>query len=247
MTAIIVDDEKKGRETLLKMVEKYCPELEVKGMAASVEEAHALIVEHQPHIVFLDIEMPGEDGFALLEKFEVVPFHVVFVTAYDHYALKAIKHNALDYLLKPIDMDDLQQVIVKLKKTPVSQLPPQRFDGVMAGRKLAYNSKLALPVKDGLIYLTVSDIIRIESDGSYSTFYTSDAKKYVVSRNLKEYEDALPVTHFFRSHKSHVINIYRVKKYLRTDGYFVEMEDGSVVEIARRKKDEFLQLMGELG
>lgn len=242
MRAIIVDDERKGRETLQKMLEKYCAEVKVLGMAASVEEAYQLATAHEPDIVFLDIEMPGEDGFALLEKFNPVPFHVIFVTAYDHYAIKAIKHQVLDYLLKPIDVDDLRQAMERIKNTPLKK-QAQKYEALMTTRVLGYNSRLALPVKDGLIYLMVSSIIRIESDGSYSTFYTEDGKKHVVSRNLKEYEDTLPATHFFRSHKSHIINIQRVKKYLRTDGYFVEMEDGSMVEISRRKKDEFLQMM----
>ncbi|HEY0031098.1 MAG TPA: LytTR family DNA-binding domain-containing protein [Bacteroidia bacterium] len=244
MKAIIVDDEKKGRETLCALINSYCKEVEVVATAANITEAHEQIKLHHPDVVFLDIEMPNGNGFDLLEKFEEIEFQVIFTTAYDHYAIKALKCHAFDYILKPIDIDELRQAVENLANTDRKAIAKKELESIRS-RKLDLTGRLGLPIKDGIVYLPVSDIIRVESDGSYSTFYTTDAKKYVISRNLKEFEDLLPAKEFFRSHKSHLINIKKVKKYVRTDGYFVEMEDGSVVEIARRKKDEFLQIMTE--
>lgn len=246
MNAIIVDDEKKGREILKKLLENYCPEVHIKASASSADEAYKSIRKHHPDIVFLDIEMPNGNGFYLLEKFNTIPFRVIFTTAYDNYAIKAIKHRAFDYLLKPIDIDELKTAVANVKKVAATTTVKHTYTDVLSEFRLKINSRIALPVKEGSIYLTVADIVRVASDGSYSVFYTGEGKKYVVSKNLKVYESLLPATEFFRVHKSHLINIKKVKKYLNTDGYFAEMEDGSVVEISRRKKDEFLQLMNTL-
>jgi two-component system, LytTR family, response regulator len=246
MNAILVDDEKKGRETLNKLLETYCPEVNVVAMASNADEAYDLIKRHSPDLVFLDIEMPNGNGFYLLEKFDNVLFHVIFTTAYDNYAIQAIKHHALDYLLKPIDIDELKATIYQVKKISPSPSIKNHYADFLSQHRLQFPGRIALPIKDGSVFLSISDIIRIASDGSYSIFYTSDGRKYVVSKHLKEYETLLPAKEFFRAHKSHLINIKKVKKYLRTDGYFAEMEDGSMVEISRRKKDEFLQIMSEV-
>jgi two-component system, LytTR family, response regulator len=247
MTAILIDDEKKGREILHKLLQNYCPEVNVSGMAANADEGYELILKHKPDVVFLDIEMPNSNGFDLLERFDKVAFQVIFTTAFDSYAIKAIKHHALDYLMKPIDIDELQQAVANAKKMLQSKEPDTRYGALLDSRKPVAGSRLPLTIKDGIVYLQISDILRIESDGGYSTFYASGGQKYLVSKNLKEYEELLPPGLFFRVHKSHLINIRKVRKYLRTDGHFVEMEDGALVEISRRKKDEFLQVMNEQG
>jgi len=242
MKAIIIDDEQKGREILQKLIEQYCDnDLEIVAVASNVIDAFKLIGFHKPQLIFLDIEMPGGNGFSLLDKFSTTDFKVIITTAFDDYAIKAIKHHAFDYLLKPIDIDELVQAVASVKAA-ISRETADKKE-LPALQRLSLSSRLALPVKDGIFYLIVSDIMRVESDGGYSTFHTGDGKKYVVSKNLKEYEDLLPEKEFFRVHKSHLINIKKVKKYIRTDGNFIEMEDGSIVEIARRKKDEFLQMM----
>lgn len=248
MKIIIIDDEQKGRESLHKLLEMYCKEVDVVAMASNAEEAYQLIVSHKPQIVFLDIEMPGGDGFSLLDKFPERDFKVVMTTAFEDYAIKAVKHQAFDYLLKPIDIDELVFAIDTARKDLERNAPVQPFgpeNGSCAVQRLNYNGRVALPVRDGIFYLMVSDIVRVESDGGYSTFFARDGAKYLVSKNLKDYEDLLPEKKFFRVHKSHLINMDKVRKFIRTDGNFIEMEDGSVVEIARRKKDEFLQLMSQ--
>jgi two-component system LytT family response regulator len=244
MKAIIIDDEKKGRDTLNLLIEKYCQDVKVVALAQSADEGYSLVKQHQPDVVFLDIEMPNGNGFSFLEKFDTINFKVIFTTAYDNYAIKAIKYHALDYILKPIDIDELKNAVESAKKF-IDKPAEGQIREFLVSRKLESDNKLGLPVKDGIAYVNVADIIRIESDGSYSTIYLTAAQKYVVSKNLKEYEDILPVSLFFRVHKSHIINIKRVKKYIRTDGAYVEMDDGSVVEISRRKKDDFLELMNQ--
>lgn len=246
MRAVIIDDEKKGRETLQKLLENYCREVEVAGMASNIDEGYELLKKQEPDVVFLDVEMPTGSGFELLEKFDEVPFQVIFTTAYDSYAVKAIKFHALDYLLKPIDIDELRAAVDNMQKLMLHKPSENRYTEFVTARKLEATGKIPLVVKEGIVYITVSEIVRIESDGGYSIFYTVGDKKYVASKNLKEYEDILPGKEFFRIHKSHLINMRKVKKFIRVDGYFVEMEDGSTVEIARRKKDEFLQMMNEL-
>ena len=247
MKAIIIDDEKKGRETLHSLIGSYCKGVEVLEMADNANTGYELIQKHSPDIVFLDIEMPNGNGFYLLEKFDEIKFQIIFTTAYEHYAIKAIKFHALDYLLKPIDIDELRIAVDNAKKNIQITPAKNRYSEFVTERKLLATGRIALPIKEGIVYLAISDIVRVESDGSYSTFYSMGDKKYVVSKNLGEYENLLPVSEFFRSHKSHLINIKKVKKFLKTDGNFVEMEDGSVVEISRRKKDNFFQLMNDLG
>lgn len=247
MKAIIIDDEKKGREILKSLIENYCKQVEVVAEAGSAKEGYDLIMEYHPDVVFLDVEMPNGDGFSLLERFEKIKFQIIFTTAFDDYAIKAIRFHALDYLLKPIDIDELRQAVNNVEEAiRAKQTPENKFNGLIQTRRLEHSGKLALPIKDGIVYLSISEIVRVESDGAYSIFYTDGGKKHLSSKNLGEYEEILPALGFFRVHRSHMVNVKKVKKFIRSDGNFIEMEDGSMVEIARRKKDEFLQLMNEI-
>lgn len=247
MKAIIIDDEKKGREILKSLIETYCEEVEIMAQAANAQQGYELILEHKPDVIFLDVEMPNGDGFSLLERFNEITFQIVFTTAFDDYAIKAIKFHALDYLLKPIDIDELRLAIENVRKELQSgKINENKYNGIIKSRKLENSGKLALPIKDGIIYLSVSEIVRVESDGAYSIFYTDHGKKHLSSKNLGEYEEILLGLGFYRIHRSHIVNVKKVKKFIRNEGTFVEMEDGSMVEIARRKKDEFLQMMNEI-
>jgi two-component system LytT family response regulator len=247
MKAIIIDDEKKGREVLKSLIENYCKQVEIIALASSANEGYELIGAHQPDVIFLDVEMPNGDGFSLLERFEEINFQIIFTTAFDDYAIKAIKFHALDYLLKPVDIDELRLAVANVEKILQSKQPLEnRYSELILSRKMEHSGKLALPIKDGIIYLSISEIVRVESDGAYSIFYTTCGKKYLSSKNLGEYEEILPALGFFRIHRSHMVNVKKVKKFIRGDGNFIEMEDGSQVEIARRKKDEFLQFMNEI-
>lgn len=244
LKAIIIDDEMAAIKTLNVLIEKHVPEVRVTGFASAGIKGISMIDELKPDIVFLDISMPDMSGFSLLQKLEHKDFHLVFTTAHEQYAIQAIKHHATDYLLKPIDADELKQAVQTIISQRQHTVPPKAEDNTT--RRLEMKSMIGLPIKEGLVYHQVSDIIWIGSQGNYCTFHIKDAGKYLVSKNIGEYEEILPAGEFFRAHKSYLINIRKVRKYIRTDGYFAEMEDGSVIEISRRKKDEFLGLMNEL-
>lgn len=240
MKACIVDDEKKGRDSLQHLLEENCKDVQVVGNAESVDSAYQLINKLQPDLVFLDVEMPQGSGFELLKRFEKVNFKTIFVTAHNHYAIKAIKFAAIDYLLKPVDVDELVAAVENAKRSS-GQLHLQ-YTGLFENLESNRTGKLAVPVKDGVAFVHPKDIIRLQADGSYTHIFTAGTK-YTASRNIKEYEDILHELRFFRAHNSHLINLEHVRHFSRVDGYFAIMSDGSSVEVARRKKDLFLQLM----
>ena len=237
----IVDDEKKGRDTLQKLLEVYCPSVEVIGHADSVNSAFQFINKEKPELVFLDIEMPQGSGFELLKRFEKIHFKTIFVTAHQHYAIKAIKFSALDYLLKPVDVDELVKAVNHAMDSNHQSYNSQ-YSGLLENIANGKAGKIALPVKEGMAFINPADIIRLEADGAYTQIYTV-TEKYTATKNIKEYEQLLQEFGFFRAHHSHLINLKFVKGFNRAQGYFAQMSDGSLVEVARRKKDQFLELM----
>lgn len=243
LKAVIIDDETAAINALQLLMKKHTPEVEVVGHATKAREGITLIETHSPDIVFLDVSMPDMSGFALLKEVGQYDFHLVFTTAHERFAIQAIKHQAADYLLKPIDIDELKTAVERILLAQNSG--NQRLVKPVALQRLQYSGRIALPVKEGVIYLPIADIVWVESDGNYSTFHTVESKKYLVAKNIGEYEQLLPDSEFFRAHKSHLLNIRKVKKFVRTDGYFAEMEGGARLEIARRKKEEFLQVMNK--
>lgn len=239
--ACIIDDEKKARDILQNLLEHYCKEVEIIGHADSVENGYHFILEHKPQLVFLDVEMPRGSGFELLKKFDVVPFKTIFVTAHNHYAIKAIKYAAIDYLLKPVDVDELI-IAVDRSLATLPSIINQQYAGLIESIDTNKTSKIAVPVKDGVSFIDPNDIIWMQADGSYTHIFTS-SDKFTATKNIKEYEDLLHDRGFFRVHNSYLINLKHVKHFSRVDGYFAIMIDGSQVEVSRRRKDQFLQLM----
>ncbi len=240
--AIIVDDEVKSRTTLKSLVERYCDEVDILGMAESVDQAIRLVKQKHPDLVFLDIEMPEKNGFEFLDKTPSGDFDVIFTTAYDSYALKAIKYSAADYLLKPIDIEELVEAVEKVRQNEKRHQNQDQFHLLLTSLKEAQKPKrIALPTGKGLQFIEIDNIIRLESEGSYTTFFIKDQSKIIASKNLKEYEDLLISHNFIRIHHSHIINVDFIKEYVRGDGNYVVMEDGTTVTISRRKKDEFLK------
>ena len=243
--ALIVDDEEFARENLRMIIEDYCPDVELIGCAASAEQARVLLQTETPHLVFLDIMMPGEDGFMFLQSLAVRNFHVVFTTAFRDYALKAIKENALDYLEKPIDIEELQKVVLRVraleeKKTPL--LTEDRVTRVL--ESIALNNtveKTVVPTKDGLAVLKNTEIIYLEADENYTTLHVVGGKKYVSSKGIKAFEEKLDPQMFFRLHKSFIINIaHHLKEFNRTEGNMAILSNGAQVPVSRRKLQEFL-------
>lgn len=246
--AIIVDDELGARESLSKMIEKNCKQIEVVAKVDSMLSAFEAITNKEPDLVFLDIEMPNGNAFDLLEKFKNINFNIIFTTAYDHYAIKAIKFSAIDYILKPIDPEELITAVKRFEaqrgqKESLDKQFKTLLSNVKPDNKL---KKVGIPDGDGLIFINLSDIIRCDSDGNYTFFILTSGKKIIASRTLGEYEQMFADDNFFRIHRSHLINLEHVKKYIKGEGGYVVMSDNSQVEVSRRNKTDFLEKLSHL-
>jgi two-component system LytT family response regulator len=245
--AIIVEDELHSRQFLKNLVTEYCPELNLVALASDVEEGVAAIKEHKPDIVFLDIEMQTGTGFDLLLQFPAPEFDVIFTTAYDHYAIKAIKFSAIDYLLKPIEIEELQQAVKKITDKKATSSGQEALQMLLKNLQAPQKEdpSITLPTSEGLEFIPLQQIIRIEASGPYSYFFLKNNKKIMVSRNLKEYEMMLSDHGFFRAHNSHIINIREVKRMVKTDGGYAVMSDDSKISISPKKKEDFMQQMSQ--
>lgn len=243
LKTIIVEDETRGRNALKALLEPI-QEAELIGEAGNVEDAIELIKETNPDLVLLDIEMPRQNGFDLLALLPERKFDVIFTTAYDSYAIRAIKFSAIDYLLKPIDPEELKIAIEKTAEKRKQDLhqPQLQINNLLENLKAInkQNFKLTLPTFEGSLFVPIDDIIRCESDANYTRFYIRAEQKVVmVSKTLKEYEELLTEYGFCRVHHSHLINLKFIKKYIKGEGGVVVMIDGAEVEVSRRKKEVF--------
>lgn len=245
LNVAIIDDEKKSREGLRNLLEEFCENVRVCGMAASASEGLALIAQEKPDLLLLDIEMQSSTGFDLLEKAVNPEFDVIFTTAYEQYAIKAIKFSAMDYLLKPIDVNELRQAVERVRNKRATGMNGEHVRRLLSYLKTdsSKGQKITLSTSEGMVFLPVQDIIRCEAQGAYTNFILKNAKKIMVSKNLKEYENLLQDHGFLRIHNSHLINLSEVEKYIKADGGYVVMTDGSNVAISNTRKDEFLELM----
>ncbi len=242
--ALIVDDEKDAVGFISSIIREYCPRLEVVGTASSASEGSKIIIEKNPDLVFLDVEMPHGSGFDLLATFPDKSFDVIFITAFNHYAIRAIKFSAVDYILKPININEFIEAVNKvIHKRSTLHGRPQNYQALFENLNSSSPSKLAIPTADGMEYLNTKEIIRIEADRSYCWFYLTDKRKILVSKNLKEYQELLDQRNFFRPHNSHLINLDFVKKFIRHEGGSVEMTDGSFIPVSRLRRDLFLARM----
>lgn len=235
---LIVDDEVGGRNTLKRLVELNCPTVTTLTTCASVDEAISIIEKDKPDLVFLDIEMPGKNGFELLSHFSEIDFYVIFVTAFDHYAIQAVKLNALDYLLKPVRAEDLISAVKRL-----NDMTQKRSNLLLSSFKKNYHEKiekLAIPIREGFSFVDVKEIIRCEADANYSIIFLDSSPKIVSSKTLGEYEDILGDLGFMRVHKSHLINLQYVKRYTKGEGGIITMKDDAEIPVSRRKREDFL-------
>jgi two-component system, LytTR family, response regulator len=248
MKAIIIDDEAGCRDALESLLKKYCPYVSSITKAVNADSGYEAIIANKPDIVFLDIEMPGGSGFDLLERLGEVNFDVIFTTAYGHFAIKAIKFSAVDYLLKPIDPDELVKAVEKTAQKKFSQsLINQKFQALLENlHPAAKSKKVAVPDAGGFTFVNVADIVRCESDGNYTTIILAGGAKMVASKTLGDFEELFTGEKFFRVHRSHLINMEKIKKYIKGEGGYVVMEDNSQVEVSRRKKLEFLEFLGQV-
>ena len=236
LTAILIDDEDNTRNLLKKLIDSYVPDISIIGMCSTPSEGLELVNSLKPQIVFLDVEMPGETGISISKKFNYEPY-VVFVTAHEHYAIKAIKAGAVDYLLKPVDIEELQESIEKIKKhlnKKPSDKTPQS--------STALNNALTFNVKEGILIINEPDILKVEADGSYVTVYLQNGIKHTISKNLKEFSEQITTSSLFRCHASYIINLKCIQKIIKQDGLFVELSDKTKVPVSRKYKDQLLEI-----
>ncbi|MGE4288419.1 MAG: LytR/AlgR family response regulator transcription factor [Salinivirgaceae bacterium] len=239
--AVIVDDELDAIESIKLILAENIDFIEVVGTAQNVDDARRIIQTTDPNIVFLDIEMPGGSGFEVLEGLPERNFQVIFVTAYNQYAIKAFKYSAVDYILKPIDIDELVNAVCKIKSTKNHNVE-DKINLLLENVKSSKPDKIALSTSESIEFVRIADIVQIHAEGSYSTLKLSDQSELLVSKNLGEFESLLEDHPFYRTHQSHLINLLHVRKITRL-GNEIVMEDGSVAFLSRRKKNQFLELM----
>ncbi len=242
--AIIIDDDAFIRKSLQDMLEHAFPELLLVANCSEAFTGLEAIKRYQPDLVFLDIEMPGLSGFEMLNKIHPISFEIIFITSFDHYAIKAIRYSALDYLLKPINPDELKTAIDRFKEKRSLEFNRepvlQNFISNLHA-KTPDEYKLAISTTEGTLFLPIRDIIRLEADGSYTTFHLTERKKLVASKTLKDFAELLDERRFIRIHKSHVVNRSYVKSILNT--HQLLLEDNTTVDVSRRKWDEVKTLL----
>ena len=242
LKAIVIDDEAYCCESLATLLERFCPEVKISGICNSGQEALTAIQELKPHLVFLDIEMPYMNGFELLERLPSIDFELIFTTSYDQYAIKAFRFSALDYLLKPVDREELQKAVKKVVNRTQSPLPQQLE--ILLQKINQPNTpiqRIALPTMEGLQLVPVHSIISCASEGNYTIFLMKDKQKIIVSRQLKEAEEMLAEHSFFRVHNSYLVNMNEISKYMKGEGGYLVMSDGSMVDVSRSKKEMLLR------
>lgn len=243
LKAIIVDDEAKARRILESFIIEYCPQIQIMALAEDVPQAVKAIQKFKPDVVFLDIEMPGYNGFQLLEFFEEIDFEIIFTTAYSEFALKAFQVSAIDYLLKPIQIDQLIAAVHKLEKIRGNSLIRQRLQTLQKNLEEYKIKKIVVPLSEGSLFVELKDILYLKAEGSYANIFFKDGNKVIVSKNLKDYEDQLtPEEGFFRTHRSFLVNTDYIKN-ISSDGSEATMINHSVINISRERKQEFSNFM----
>ena len=247
LKAIIIDDEKKGREAVRIAVEKFCPTVELVAMCETPVSGIEAIEKLHPDLVFLDIQMPYMSGFDLLQHFQKPEFDVIFVTAHNHYAIKAIKFSALDYLLKPIEVAELVSAVKRAEEKRESTEHSNRYRSFLENMNSHKNGlgKLAIPTMEGIIFIKIADVVYCESEGNYTIIHLKNKEKMLVSKTLRDFEGMLENQDFFRIHNSFLINLRQVQRYVKGEGGYVEMSNGGIASVSRRKKDEFLKRLAE--
>ena len=234
ITAAIVDDEQGNRENLLRMIGNYCPQIRISAICSSVTEARTVLPEAKPDILFLDIRLGDDTGFSLLGSLPEIPFEVIFVTAYDSYAIQAIRFSALDYLLKPIDPEELTHAVDKAVQVVLRKQENKRMQNLLQNTQALDKQK------------KIGSIIRCESESNYTTFYLKSGEKLIVSKTLKEFDELLAPYHFLRVHQSHLINLDEIKSFIKSDGGYIRMKDGASVSISRQRRNYVMEVLKQL-
>ena len=242
MNSVIIEDEKRNVIVLQSLLETYCPEVKVTGVANSVTSGIRLIGEQEPDLIFLDIQLIGGTGFDILEKFDEINAEVIFTTAYDRYALKAFKFSAIDYLLKPIDIDELKQAVKRALNSGRKHINNQKIQNLLSNldTKTKDDPIMLVSTIDTIEFIRVQEIVRIEAQGAYSKIHMKSKKSLLASKVIKEFDLLLKGHAFHRVHQSHIINMSCVDKFLKGQSCFL-LKDGSKIQLARTRKDQFFE------
>ncbi|WP_240049273.1 LytR/AlgR family response regulator transcription factor [Mucilaginibacter psychrotolerans] len=237
--SIIVDDEPNNVENLQQIIKIHFPEIFVTAVANDADNAIAAIKQHRPNLLFLDIQMPGKSGFDVLRAFDEIDFEVIFITAYDKYGIQAIKFSALDYLLKPIDVDEFKLAIEKARPKIAGRQQNQSIENLLQYIKAGQNDtpKIALHTLTEIMYVKITDIVRCEASNNYTTFYLGSGEQVLVCKTLKEFADMLKPHQFIRTHQSHLVNLHFVKSYLKEDGGTLLLANKTKVPISRQNRE----------
>jgi two-component system LytT family response regulator len=242
INSIIIDDEPKNIRILRKILSEFCPQVNVIAEAKDAKQGLDVINHYKPELVFLDIEMPYGNAFDLIDKLMPVNFEIIFITAFNEYALRAFKYSALDYLLKPVNIDELKIAVAKAEERGATKNLNVQLNNLL--HNLHTNNvrlhNIAIPSKGGVMFVAIKDVYRCEASGSYTYIYTRENGKIISSKSIREYEAILPSNIFFRVHHSHIINLNEIKRYNHGRGGYVEMNDGALIDVAVRRKEEFL-------
>jgi two-component system LytT family response regulator len=243
LEVVLVDDETKALQSLSWELTNFSNEIKVVATFQDPFEALAYLEKNTPDCLFLDIEMPTMDGFQFIQKLKNKEFPVVITTAYNQYAIKALKHEAIDYLLKPIDSDDLKETILKIKKYNLKHHTAERLEKILMNfNSNSLEKKIVFNTDGKLLFLESDEILYAESDGNYSTIFLVDGQKIVLTKKLKEVNEILPEDSFFRIHNSYIINLSKIKEFLKTDGYVV-LKSNHKIPVSRQKKSDFLDML----
>lgn len=247
MRAILVDDERANLENLQRLLEKHCPAAKIVGQSNNMEDAVGLINLHHPDLLFLDIQMGKNSGFDLLNRITEKSFEVIFVTAYDQYGIQAIKFAALDYLLKPVNPDELISAVAKAESRIKNKMQNEQVSFLLQQLKKTETviPKIALPQQNEIRYVSVQDIIRCAADNTYTFFFLVNGDKILVSKPLKEYSDLLKPQGFLRTHQSHLINPHFVKSWLKEDGGTLLMKNGDKIPVSKPNRDFVKEILGK--
>ena len=240
---VLIDDESNSLEMMEWLLKTYCPQVTIEAMCNAADKGIEAINKFKPDVVFLDIEMPHMNGFDMLEQFDKLFFDVVFCTAYDQFAIKAFRYSALNYLLKPVDPDDLKETIQRLEEKKASPSKEQIDVLLQNIRQVSKptTQRIALTTNDGMIFVTTSDILYCTAESNYTSVILDGGKKILVSKVLKDIDEALAGPDFFRVHNSYLINLNRIKKFVRGEGGYVMMDDGANISISRSRRQEFME------
>jgi two-component system LytT family response regulator len=247
LKAIIVDDEQNSRENLTFLLKEHCNGIEIIGTAGSVSEAITEISAKNPDLVFLDIEIGEGSGFDVLEKITGMRAEVIFITAFNQYAVKAFKFAAIDYLLKPVDIQELKDAVLRAEQRIAENQISTKLESLVSnlaegGKK---NKKIGLPVSGGIQYFPLEQIIRLQSQSNYTTFFMSDGRQFLISKTLKEYEELLSDQGFSRVHQSHLVNLEFVQQYQKAEGGYVVLSDGTNIPLSKNYKENFIESLNK--